>query len=342
MSAPPLRRRDRGGGGLSRDYYDLDARPDPRDPRAAPYYEPSRSPPPSSRYDEPRRGKSERRAPRPRPRSPDYQEPSRRSSRRADPRPSPQVVNGGGRRPLTPPYAADPPKPRRGEGREPRDGREPRQRSDRYSMPPPSRDRDRPRDRDPYAAGGRGPRDEPDLHAGASRRRRSPPPPSRGRDSHEPRHEPRSRGRDYPPPANDDRYGGGPPPRRARSSARPGESPPHGRPPPANRSRGAPAPGGGGGGGGRAAGMGARVRRNSMPAVNAINRPKINGNPWWQNPTVQAGARNAFTAGAQAAFRNKNDSGPWLGPKGAKVATAALSAAFVDGLIGGQNRGGDR
>lgn len=338
---------------MNHDYYDLDSRPDPRDPRAAPYYEPSRSPPPSSRYDEPRRGKSERRAPRPRPRSPDYQEPSRRSSRRADPRPPPQVVNGGGRRPLTPPYAADPPKPRRGEGREPRDareprewreprdGREPRQRSDRYSMPPPSKDRDRPRDRDPYAAGGRGPRDDPDFHAGASRRRRSPPPPSRGRDSHEPRHEPRSRGRDYPPPSHDDRYGGGPPPRRARSSARPGDSPPHGRPPPANRSRGAPPPGGGGGGG-RAAGMGARVRRNSMPAVNAINRPKINGNPWWQNPTVQAGARNAFTAGAQAAFRNKNDAGPWLGPKGAKVATAALSAAFVDGLIGGQNRGGDR
>lgn len=65
-----------------------------------------------------------------------------------------------------------------------------------------------------------------------------------------------------------------------------------------------------------------------------MNRPKINGNPWWQNPVVQAGARNAFTAGAQAAFRNKNDAGPWIGPKGAKVATAALSAAFVDGFLG--------
>lgn len=57
---------------------------------------------------------------------------------------------------------------------------------------------------------------------------------------------------------------------------------------------------------------------------------------WWQNPLIQAGARTAFTAGAQAAMKSKDDSGPWMGPKGAKVATAALSAAFMDGLIGGK------
>lgn len=55
---------------------------------------------------------------------------------------------------------------------------------------------------------------------------------------------------------------------------------------------------------------------------------------WWQNPLVQAGARTAFTAGAQAAMKSGKESGPWLGPKGAKVATAALGAALVDGFMG--------
>lgn len=59
-------------------------------------------------------------------------------------------------------------------------------------------------------------------------------------------------------------------------------------------------------------------------------------NTWWQNPLLQAGARNAFTAGAQAAMRSKDDQGPWIGPKGAKIATAALSAAFMDGIMGGK------
>lgn len=64
------------------------------------------------------------------------------------------------------------------------------------------------------------------------------------------------------------------------------------------------------------------------------------GVPWWQNPLLQAGARNAFQAGAQAAIRNKDDVGPWIGPKGAKVATAALSAALVDGFLGQKRPGG--
>lgn len=61
---------------------------------------------------------------------------------------------------------------------------------------------------------------------------------------------------------------------------------------------------------------------------------KKRGMALWQNPMVQAGARNAFTAGAQAALKSKNDTGPWIGPKGAKVATAALGAALVDGFLG--------
>lgn len=49
---------------------------------------------------------------------------------------------------------------------------------------------------------------------------------------------------------------------------------------------------------------------------------------------VQAGARTALTAGAQAAMKSRHDPSPWLGPKGAKVATAALGAALVDGFMG--------
>ena len=64
------------------------------------------------------------------------------------------------------------------------------------------------------------------------------------------------------------------------------------------------------------------------------------GAQWWKNPLVQAGARTAFTAGAQAAMNNRGAQGPWMGSKGAKVATAALGAALMDGFIGGGKGGG--
>ncbi|KAH7184489.1 hypothetical protein DER44DRAFT_816947 [Fusarium oxysporum] len=64
--------------------------------------------------------------------------------------------------------------------------------------------------------------------------------------------------------------------------------------------------------------------------------PKMN---WWQNPYVQSGCRTAFAAGVQAAIKSQDDPAPWLGAKGAKVATAALSAALVDGWIGQKHRG---
>lgn len=97
--------------------------------------------------------------------------------------------------------------------------------------------------------------------------------------------------------------------RRGRPS---GQSPTRGRPPTTQKARG-PQTG----------------RRNSMPATT-----KARAAAWWQNPLVQAGARTAFTAGAQAAMKSGHESGPWLGPKGAKVATAALGAALVDGFMG--------
>jgi len=43
-----------------------------------------------------------------------------------------------------------------------------------------------------------------------------------------------------------------------------------------------------------------------------------------------AAGRTAFEAGAMAALKLKDDPTPWLGPKGAKVVAAGLSAACVD------------
>lgn len=60
------------------------------------------------------------------------------------------------------------------------------------------------------------------------------------------------------------------------------------------------------------------------------------GSQWWQNPMLQAGARTAFAAGAQAAMNSRGKQGDWLGAKGAKVATAALGAALMDGFMGGK------
>ncbi|KAH7136656.1 hypothetical protein B0J13DRAFT_78620 [Dactylonectria estremocensis] len=99
--------------------------------------------------------------------------------------------------------------------------------------------------------------------------------------------------------------------RDRRDGAPLGQSPTRGRPPQTQRGRDGPA-----------------VRRKSMPASTKAR------SPWWQNPLLQAGARTALTAGAQAAMKSRNDPSPWMGAKGAKVATAALGAAIVDGFIG--------
>ncbi|PFH55526.1 hypothetical protein XA68_18116 [Ophiocordyceps unilateralis] len=110
-------------------------------------------------------------------------------------------------------------------------------------------------------------------------------------------------------------------PSRGRSMARDGPPPP---PAASNRSRGAEA-------------RPAAARRNSMPA-NIVKK----GQQWWANPLIKAGARTAFSAGAQAAMQSRNDPSPWLGAKGAKVATAALGAAIVDGFMAEKHPGGVR
>ncbi|UKZ74370.1 hypothetical protein TrVFT333_002036 [Trichoderma virens FT-333] len=77
-----------------------------------------------------------------------------------------------------------------------------------------------------------------------------------------------------------------------------------------------------------------------MPAVANSSAKRTGGSntAWWKSPLVQAGARTAFAAGAQAFMQNRKEAGPWLGAKGAKVATAALTAALADGLAGAGNK----
>ena len=50
------------------------------------------------------------------------------------------------------------------------------------------------------------------------------------------------------------------------------------------------------------------------------------------NTDWQRAAASAMKAGASAAYDLRNDSSPWIGPKGIKVATAAIGAAIVDGF----------
>lgn len=78
-----------------------------------------------------------------------------------------------------------------------------------------------------------------------------------------------------------------------------------------------------------------------MPAATGPNgAAKAAKAGWWTNPLIQASARTAFTAGAQAAMSSRKDKGPWIGPKGAKVASAALMGGFMDGFMGQKNQGG--
>ncbi|KAK2591465.1 hypothetical protein QQS21_010841 [Conoideocrella luteorostrata] len=270
-------------------------------------------------------------------------------SRREPPEPLGMTQSAGGRRARSPPpYYTSEPLPR-----EPRrDGR----REHRHSR----RERDAPRDysdRDyhpePRESHRRSHRD--DLEYRPRRAVASPPPDysrSYGRDgparrSHKSRpssSEPRPRDRGYPSPVygSDDEK----PRRRARSNDRSYRAPPpiyrsddekpshraksHDRPykravsPARGRDRDIASH----------SSKSSSSRRKSAPAPQAppATASKAKKQQWWQNPLVQAGARTAFSAGAQAAMQNRKDPSPWLGQKGAKVATAALGAALMDGF----------
>lgn len=331
MSAPP--RASRRAGGLNADYYNP---PDqyfyPDDPRLYGPGAPPRSPrqpyedtPPTRPH---RRHKSEHR----RPPSPEYEEPYEKPSRRRSRRVEPEIVNypSHGRQysvpeVVPPPYAPEPERVRRHD--RPRDYERPPRRHDRSSMPPPAREPYDAHVAPGYATDRRRPpktyRGDPEARPSRRSRQSSPPPAPAGRPRVYDRPEPRSGGRRHRDHHSDEEYGP-PPPRRARSQGRVRREP-SASPPPRGRAapKGHERPRGGH--------KAPPARRQSVPAS---SKPKNDGTPWWQNPMVQAGARYALTAGAQAAFRSRDDKGPWLGQKGAKVAGAALSAALVDGIIG--------
>lgn len=74
-----------------------------------------------------------------------------------------------------------------------------------------------------------------------------------------------------------------------------------------------------------------------MPSATATKAAKSG---WWTNPLIQASARTALTAGAQAAMSSRKDKGAWIGPKGAKVASAALMGGIMDGFMANKSGGG--
>ncbi|KFG85756.1 hypothetical protein MANI_021112 [Metarhizium anisopliae] len=293
-----------------RDRYDDGYYPPPSDDRFA-------GPPP-------RRHKSERhrrRSPDGIPYGEDAYPPRRGYSRREPPGPRGMTQPGSsGRRPRSPPpyYPPEPAprEPRKDSRREPRPSRPERDVPRSYDRNyPPARDYASPRDQPR-----RSHREEPEYRP--RRDRASPPPEYRSRPregrSYKSRPvspEPISRPREFLPP----KYGGGDDGKRhhrARSHERSHKrdvSPARGRDrafPPTSKPS-------------------SSSRRKSAPAPTADKAKK---QAWWQNPLIQAGARTAFAAGAQAAMQNRNDPNPWLGSKGAKVATAALGAALMDGF----------
>ncbi|KAM0325054.1 hypothetical protein ACHAQA_007591 [Verticillium albo-atrum] len=54
---------------------------------------------------------------------------------------------------------------------------------------------------------------------------------------------------------------------------------------------------------------------------------------------IGAATRVALQAGAQAAYKLRDDPSPWMGEKGVRVATAALGAGLVDGFVGSKRSG---
>ncbi|QUC21626.1 uncharacterized protein UV8b_05869 [Ustilaginoidea virens] len=302
-------------------------------------------PPRRSRYDEddgyygaaaddrytappPRRHKSERHHRYRSPEIPPPQEtyaPRRGRSRREALEPLGKSLGGGSRRLRSPsPYETAEPVPResRTHGR-----REPH-----YSRP----ERDGPRD--PYSL--------EHEHDPRDRHRR----PHRDDFEHRPRRDRASPSPDYS--RRHARDGGGhrsyksraasPEPRpRGREHLGQAYGADHGKHRPRSRShdraakRGGSPPRGRDGGQGPSSSKPSSSRRKSAPAPPVAAGPKVKKQQWWQNPLIQAGARTAFSAGAQAAMQSRKDPSPWLGSKGAKVATAALGAALMDSFGSG-------
>lgn len=254
----------------------------------------------------PRRNKSERQR---RPPSPDYQQ-EPRSSRRQD---RDRGYNDRGYDRPSSAYATDSRRDHSGRDsgrRRERDGGDEYRRSARgYDEAPRSRRQDRDLQRDPldrygdkYSSRRESPPPPYDKkYSGGDRKYRSGPSSPEGTTS-------KHRSRELPASYDDkEDY------KQSKSSRRPRSQ---------ERSKAAPISGGG-------VGFGSKpTRRNTMPASTGKKQQQ-----WWQNPLLQAGARTAFAAGAQAAMNNRSAQGDWMGAKGAKVAGAALSAALMDGFV---------
>jgi len=85
--------------------------------------------------------------------------------------------------------------------------------------------------------------------------------------------------------------------------------------------------------GGRSQSRGARGRRgySSDDSRRSRSRGGNNERKWAQ------AAQAALVAGAVEAFRSRKTPGPWTGEKGKRIATAALGAGGIDGLVSGKN-----
>lgn len=75
-----------------------------------------------------------------------------------------------------------------------------------------------------------------------------------------------------------------------------------------------------------------RHRRRSISRSRSRSRSRDRHEEFARGRRDQA-IKSALTAGAVEAFRQRNRSGEWMGEKGLRVATAAMSAAAIDSAV---------
>ena len=85
----------------------------------------------------------------------------------------------------------------------------------------------------------------------------------------------------------------------------------------------------------RSRSRGARSRAGSRRGYSSdeSGRSRGGGKKKTERQWAQA-AQAALVAGAVEAFRSRNEAGPWTGDKGKRIATAAIGAGGIDGLLG--------
>nr|POE71347.1 hypothetical protein CFP56_62442 [Quercus suber] len=83
----------------------------------------------------------------------------------------------------------------------------------------------------------------------------------------------------------------------------------------------------------RSRSRGARSRRDSSDEGTARSRSRGNGGKHKTERKWAQAAQAALIAGAVEAFISRKEAGPWTGDKGKRVATAAIGAGGIDGLL---------